>query len=261
MKVYFKESYDILIKTLPFVVLSICVNIAVFLFTLVPLGGAIYYVIVVQSITSVIALVIVIIFTLIVMKFVLPYLRYMIKAGHIACIAEYANTGSLANKGGIISHGFSKVKQNFGTASVFFVINQVINTIVRGIVNKINSLLGLNSVGSSRRSMGRQAANPLQIISSLISIFLNNIDEAVLSYIFVHPDSNPWKGARDGLILYFKAWKPLLIASAILAVIGYGFLLIVFGIFYLVSFSIPFLHSGVIEYLPFIFAGAIAILL
>jgi hypothetical protein len=124
-----------------------------------------------------------------------------------------------------ISFGVQKVKEKFLTTSGFFVVDQVISGIVKGINFLVSKLLwGLNYIPGGK--------SILQIVQNIISIFLTHIDEAVLSFIYSHDGVDAWTGARDGLILYFKNWKPLLVASAIMGVGLYLIGAILYGIFY-----------------------------
>ena len=101
----------------------------------------------------------------------------------------------------------------------------------------------------------------LHLIAKIIAVFLSYIDEAVLSYIFVHPDKDPWKGARDGVVLYFKAWKQLLATSAVIVLINYALTIFLIYFIYIITLpiaaSLPFFFADI----PFILALIIALII
>jgi hypothetical protein len=79
------------------------------------------------------------------------------------------------------------------------------------------------------------------------------VDEAILSYSLTRPETNPWKTAKDGLVLYVQNWKTILGSGFILALINYaivglftlpGVIVAYFGIGTLGNLAVP-LGAGV----------------
>ncbi|MDR2565201.1 MAG: hypothetical protein LBC97_03905 [Bifidobacteriaceae bacterium] len=136
-------------------------------------------------------------------RFLSRYIAYMIKAAHVAVIAELAEHGRISSNDGLISYGAGKVRQRFASANVFFMLDALVAGAVKQIQNGISAVAGwLSAVPGAK-----QVASILKLF---VGIVLNYVDEAVLSHIFRSNDHNAWKGAADGIVLYFQNWKAVI---------------------------------------------------
>lgn len=201
--------------TAPFIAVRTMVNIAATL--LMILAAIIGFVIMLQG--SGVAIVIgIIVFGggIGAVKWMERYILYLIKAGHIFALTEYIRTGEapVTGKGykSVLAFGTEKVKQHFGATNVAFVadtlISKAVNQIMR-FLNKIGNFLSFIP--------GAEAI--INIISMIIGIALNYIDEAVLSYIFMkEEEKNPWKKACDAIVYYGQSWKALIKGAVKVAV-------------------------------------------
>lgn len=129
------------------------------------------------------------------------YIGYLIKAGHIAVIAEAAVTGVIpANQ---FKYGKEKVKARFLTSNVYFVIDKLITGSVKQlqrVVGKVGDLLGnIPGVGVV-----------VKIAQIFIEMALGYVDECCLGYTFNNPQQSAFKSAADGVVIYFQNWKSLL---------------------------------------------------
>lgn len=175
--------------------------------------------------------------SLAVTKWVERYILYIVKAGHVFAITEYIRTGKapVTEKGykGIIAFGTEQVKNNFGTTNVAFIADSLIS----GAVKQINKFL---SKAGEFLSFIPGAEFVISIISMIIGISLNYIDEAVLSYIFMHrEESNVWKKTCDAIVFYGQSWKSIL-KSALkitLAIVGVRFATIGLGFLFGLAFG------------------------
>ncbi len=252
MKLYFSESLKLLFKTWPFWAIKILVY---FVMTLIFFLVAAVFIYIASLFSGPFGFLILIIGLLImwgIFKLVRHYVLYLIKAGHVAVLGELVQKGSISGSEGMVGYGFKMVKSKFVTASAFFVVDRIIAAIVHGISNFIRRIGNWVPIPAVRTIFN--------LIAHIVSVFLNYIDEAVLSYLFTHPEKNAWKGARDGLVLYFKCWKSMLATSVILVLINYAIAIgIFFGLYVLTAPLVLLLPWAIFHEIPYFIALIIAL--
>lgn len=190
------------------------------------------------------------------LRFVERYVLYMIKIGHVSVIVELLRTGKIPEGKGQVAYGKEQVTTNFGTANVAFVLDSMVHAAVRQIQRWIMRVGDMFSfIPGSKNVIG--------IINAIMSIALNYIDEAIVSYIFVRKsegrDETVWKSASDGVVLYAQSWKGILKTSVGSVIFIYLFNIVVFLIF---AFPLMFLSKMVTSNTPdagFLF-GALALI-
>jgi hypothetical protein len=134
------------------------------------------------------------------------YVGYLLKAGHVAAIAQAFKDGSLPSNP--VAFGKDRVRERFLTANVYFVIDRL----VAGAVKQLQRLLG-KALGLFGNLPGGDTIK--KIGDLFISISLGYIDECCLGYTFYHSEQNVYKSAADGVVVYAQNWKPLLKDAAI----------------------------------------------
>ncbi len=130
------------------------------------------------------------------------YVGYLVKAGHVAVIAESFRQGRVPS--GSISVGASLVRERFGTANVYFALDKL----VAGAVKQLQRTLGRLTdwlLGSLPMTDKLKSA-----LNFFLDISLGYIDECCLGYTFYRKEQNAYKSACDGVIIYAKNWKELL---------------------------------------------------
>lgn len=136
---------------------------------------------------------------------VMHYMGYLVKAGHIAVIAETCRTGHIpANQ---VSYGKGKVTERFVTANVYFAVDKL----VTGAVKQIQRVID-------------KAGNALDFIPGMgaitgaakffVDISLGYIDECCLGWTFYHMEQGAFQSAADGVVIYAQNWKTLLKSAA-----------------------------------------------
>ena len=137
------------------------------------------------------------------------YLGYLVKAGHIAVIAESFKLGRVP--GSCMSVGKEMVKNRFGTANAYFAIDKL----VAGAVKQIQRTLGrlADSIFGALPMMDKVKS----AVNFFLDISLGYIDECCLGYTFYKDGQNAYKSACDGVIIYAKNWKELLKNAAVTA--------------------------------------------
>jgi len=157
-------------------------------------------------------------------RFVRDYINYMIKAAHVAVIADLAIKGGVPDGFNMYNYGVSKVKKFFVASNVLFGVDRLISGSVRQIqrvFNKIGDFLkfipGIKGLTN--------------IVNLFVDIILNYIDECILAYIFLNEGQSVWKSACDGIVLYAQNWKTVLKTGAKILAFLLVFFLIGFLIF------------------------------
>lgn len=132
---------------------------------------------------------------------IMHYMGYMVKAGHIAVIAEALANGRFPKDQ--IAFGKARVTKRFATSNVYFTVDKLVSGAVKQI-----------------QSVAEKAGNALDFIPGMkavtgaaqlfISIYLGYIDECCLGWTFLQKDQNAYKSAADGVVIYAMNWKALL---------------------------------------------------
>ena len=201
---------DIFMKTLPFCwsklglgLLNIVICVVLFA---ILMGIALLF-----NSEGVAAVMIIVWFVLIgIVNFVINhYFAYLVKAGHVAVIAQTFKDGRVPDN--CVSVGKAMVKDRFGTANAYFAIDKLVSGAVKQLQRTLgritDSLLGSLPGADSVKS----ATN------FFLNISLGYIDECCLSYTFYNRGQNAYKSACDGVVIYAQNWKHLLKNAAMTA--------------------------------------------
>lgn len=151
------------------------------------------------------------------------YVFYLLKAAHVAIIAELLVNGKVPNGQGQIAWGKQKVQERFGEVNGMFVIDELVMGVVRAFTRTVFMLTSWLP-GDTLRTM-------VQIINRVIEYAMNYIDEAVLARSFWNESDSVWTNARDGVVLYAMVWKPILKNAVALMILSFVPFVIAFIIF------------------------------
>lgn len=186
------------------------------------------------------------------LKFAERYFLYLVKVGHIAVVTELLRNGEVPDGKGQLTYGKEQVKENFGSANVAFVMDNIILGAIRQIQRWMFRIGNFFSFIPG-------AKNVISIISMIIEVSLRYVDESILSYVFLRKkegrDENVWKSACDGVVLYAQSWKKILTTSLGIVAFVYIFniLLFVISVFPLVALASAIAsNSGVASFLGFL---------
>ena len=165
------------------------------------------------------------------------YINYLVKAGHVAVISELAEKGTLPAGVKVTQYGKEKVKKRFATATVFYALDGLVSGAVKQIQSVISHVGGwFNSIPAVKTFFN--------LLNIFVGIVLGYVDEAVLAHIFRKDDESAWKGAADGVVLYFESWKEILKNAVGLVIFIIVFYLIGgIGIYFLVNGLIALLFT------------------
>lgn len=132
---------------------------------------------------------------------IMHYMGYLVKAGHIAVIAEAMATGRIpANQ---VAYGKKQVTERFVTSNVYFAVDKLISSAVKQIQGKIGKLGDkLDFIPGMGAVTG--------LAQFFVSISLGYIDECCLGWTFLNKNQNAFKSAADGVVIYAQNWKIIL---------------------------------------------------
>ena len=154
------------------------------------------------------------------------FVGYAFRAGQISVAANAIATGSLPENA--YAEGKQAVKRRFGTVAVFYAIESIINSIVHQLTNGVTKLtekLGEKSKNDTVKTVGA-------IVNIVISAMLKFMCSCCMGWVFIHPDTNAWRAACDGAIVYFKNWKALLKNTGKVIAFGVISLIIIGGLMF-----------------------------
>lgn len=138
--------------------------------------------------------------------FVMHYMGYLVKAGHIAVVAEAVTTGTIPDNQ--VEYGKKKVTERFATSNVYFAIDNLVTASVKQIQH------GLEKMGGALDFIPG-----IGMITNLaqffVSISLGYIDECCLGYTFYKSEQGAFESAADGVVIYAQNWKELLKSAGI----------------------------------------------
>lgn len=146
-------------------------------------------------------------------KLAREYVLYMIKAAHIAVIAELVSKGSLPEGVDQLSFGKEQVRKRFGEASAMFVVDKLVQGIINSFTRTVYTVASFIPIDAIK--------NIANVINKIISFSLSYIDEAILARTFWLDKGSVWANARDGVVLYGMIWKPLLMNAIALMILSY----------------------------------------
>ncbi len=141
------------------------------------------------------------------------YVLYLIKAAHIAVLAELIVNGRLPEGHGQLSWGRAQVTERFGQVSAMFVVDELVNATIRIFTRTVSNVANWLPGDTLR-----QLAN---VVNRVIRFATHYIDEAILARTFWERAESPADCAREGLVLYAQAWRPLLTNAVALMLLSY----------------------------------------
>jgi len=174
------------------------------------------------------------------------YILYIVKAGHIAVLVELIDGKTLPPGKSQISHATSVVKQRFVEASVLFAADQLIKGVLSAISSLVGGMLALLPLPGVQQLSG--------ILRAFLRVAIGFIDEVILAYAIRTESSDPWRSAKDALVLYGQNYKPMFINAAWLAAFIYGISILVFVLMLAPAAFIVYLMPGAFSAGVLIFA-------
>jgi hypothetical protein len=161
-----------------------------------------------------------------ILMFARRYFLYLVKGAHIAVITKLLVDGKLPDGANQIQYGRQVVQRYFKEVSVLFVLDRMVDRIVRRFTNRFVRIVDWLPLGGGATKAARWAA-------TIVNRSLSYVDQAIISYAIAREEPNVWKSARDGILLYAQAYPPILVTAVKVWLLGRAFfvaLLVLFGI-------------------------------
>lgn len=151
------------------------------------------------------------------------YVGYLVKAGHIAVIAQACKTGQFPDNQ--VDYGKKMVKERFVTSNIYFAIDKLVSTAVKQIQRGIEKVAGaLDFIPGMNAIAG--------VAKFFVEISLGYVDECCLGWTFYNAEQGAFKSAADGVVIYAQNWKSLLKNAALTMLkVVIGLILMVIAVF------------------------------
>lgn len=150
---------------------------------------------------------------------VMQYAGYLVKAGHMAVIAEATTTGKVPENQ--VKYGVECVKSRFLTSNIYFAVDKLVSGAVKEIqkgIQKVENMLDFIP------GMDKLAA----VAKFFVELFLGYIDECCLGYTFYKKEQGAFQSACDGVVIYAQNIVHLLKNAAMTMLKVVGALIVVF---------------------------------
>ncbi len=144
------------------------------------------------------------------LKFVNAYVGYLLKAGHVAAVANLVVHGDV--EGDVFTFGVNSVKERFKEANVYFVIDGLVSGAVRQLQSAVGTVGNWLSFIPGMESV-------VNILQKFIGIALGYVDECCLGYCFLKKEENAFKASCDGVVIYFQHAKDIILNAAKITVV------------------------------------------
>jgi len=141
------------------------------------------------------------------------YVFYMIKAAHLAVVAQILEHGKLPDGKSQLDWGREAVTQRFGEASAMFLVDEMVESVIRAFTRTVYNV--------TRIFPGETMEQLATVANRVVRYSLTYVDEAILARSFWQDEDNIWESAEDGLVLYAQSWKPLLTNAVALMLISF----------------------------------------
>ncbi len=132
---------------------------------------------------------------------IMHYFGYLVKAGHVAVLAEAVTTGKVPDNQ--VAYGKEKVKERFATANVYFAVDKLVTGSVKQIQN------GIQRLGNAMDFIPGMGA-VTSAAKFFVDLSLGYIDECCLGYTFYKKEQGAYQSACDGVVIYAQNIKELL---------------------------------------------------
>ena len=220
------KTFNVLTKTLPFIVfrLLIYLGVAVGYFLVTGIGASIGYFVTKfgenpgsgAGIGGLIGFVV----ASGILYWLREYVLYLVKAGHIAVLVELYDGNELPDGKGQIDYAQSKVKERFAETSLLFGLDRLI----KGILKAINRTLF--TIAAFLPIPGLEGL--VSFANKIINLSLTYTDEIIIAHNFRVRSENPWETSKDAIILYAQNYKTMIKNAFFLMFILYALTFVIF---------------------------------
>jgi len=222
-QIQFGAAFRIMLKTAPIMLLRLGLYLAFWVVSIIyfaAVAGIGYVLSQVWPAAGVIAVIVAIVALIPLYRLANRYVFYLVKAAQLAVVVQILENGELPQGVSQFAFGKDRIAERFGEVSVMFVVDALIDGVIRGFSGMLTAALSWIPGG-----IGKTISD---VTTRIVHYAGNYVDEAVLARAFWRKDESVWQSAREGLVLYGMVWKPLLMNAVALMLLSYvPFILVV----------------------------------
>ena len=170
-------------------------------------------------------------------------LRYRVRARHVALMAQALDGNRMPVGLGQIGYGHALVEDRFSNASTLYSIDRLSKGALRSVVSLLGDIVSYFPIPGIER-----VARPFR---GFLKASVGTLDEAVLAHVIRAGAVNPWRSARDAVVLFGQRAQPLIASAALINVLGCAAVAVVF--YYMLS-PADLASNGVVFALVFTWA-------
>jgi hypothetical protein len=211
-----KTALNLVMKTLPILLVRLGATLVFWLVALIYLaivGGIAFLIGNAIQILGWILFIVALISVIPIYQLAYRYVFFLIKAAHIAVMAEILDNGDLQDGTGQLAYGRQRVQERFGEVNAMFVVDELVQGVVIAFTRTVSNVMNWLP--------GDTMDTLVRLVNRVIDYSVNYIDEAVLARSFWNTEQNVWENARDGVVLYAMVWRPILTSAVALMVISF----------------------------------------
>jgi hypothetical protein len=146
------------------------------------------------------------------------YLLFLVKAGHLAAMVRAIDGRAGADGIGQVGHAIDTVQRSFRDMRVALDIDRLSRGAVRALI----------AAEGARSLQMASATLPASFVTIGLRAGLGFAHEVILAAVLRAPARNPWREARDAVVLFAQNHVLLLKAAATVATVMYGIALLAF---------------------------------
>lgn len=178
------------------------------------------------------------------------YLLYLVKAGHVAVLAQLLDGKQIPGGRGQIDYASSIVKARFTESSVLFGVDQLVKGILR-VFNRVTMRVA--------NFLPIPGLEPLmKLANAVINTSLTYVDEVILAHNVRTGSDNPWASSRDAVVLYAQNYKTMLKNAVLVTIIVWLLTLLIFVVVFAPVAAMVGLFPGVAGFWTFALAAVCA---
>lgn len=129
-----------------------------------------------------------------ILRWLRKWALYRVKAAHVAVLVEYVQGRALPKGTGQIRYGRAVVQERFGEAAAFFLLDEMIRTVLRGVDRATNRLASFLP--------GKTAAMIVMPLHLVLKFAFSFMDEIMLAHAIDARSQDGWESARRALRIY-----------------------------------------------------------
>jgi len=218
MRFYFDQAFDLYVKTLPFVLVRAAAYAAFGAVSIAYFGVLAFIIWKVTGGGEGVSGMMIGLFAagffgfLGLWRLARAWVLYMIRAAHVAVVAEFLRDGQVPAGKSQLALGKDLISRYVGGVTVLFAVDVLIKGILKFVHRTVFRTMTVIPLPGAR-SAGK-------FVNRVMDFSITYVDEAILCFHFFRRGDNLWASARQGIVLYCQCWKPILANAAVLALIS-----------------------------------------